>query len=242
MVGFKNVDNDAVLSDYIMVVRERDAAHAALRQIADSLGNGAFVGAECSPEFHCMVADEVAAVVARLTGERDAANTMRSDIVETGFRIAAERDAARYELEAEREECNQIVAAMNQAEDERDAARDELSEQIGVTYELRAELTKAESERGAALDLAYIGEHRFPDLTYKARLEECVTDLRKAESERDAARAELVRLQWSHYGPCGLKQCPRCFGYSTEYSADSGLTRGHKANCLLAEASALGKR
>ena len=34
-----------------------------------------------------------------------------------------ERDAARYELEAEREEGNQIVAAMNQAEDERDAAR-----------------------------------------------------------------------------------------------------------------------
>ncbi|HUU87660.1 MAG TPA: hypothetical protein VMX17_07910 [Candidatus Glassbacteria bacterium] len=60
---------------------ERDAAHAALRQIADSLGNGAFVGAECSPEFHRMVAGEVAAVVARLTGERDALQAVLDRII-----------------------------------------------------------------------------------------------------------------------------------------------------------------
>ena len=38
-------------------------------------------------------------------------------------------------------------------------------------------------------ELAYLGEHHFPELTYKARLEELVSDFRKAEAELEAQLA-----------------------------------------------------
>lgn len=46
-------------------------------------------------------------------------------------------------------------------------------------------------------ELAYIGEHHFPDLTYKARLEETVRDLRETQAECAELRnyAETVGLQ-----------------------------------------------
>lgn len=57
-----------------------------------------------------------------------------------------------------------------------------------VTLEVVDRLRRAERERDELLKLAYLGEHRFPDLTFKARLEELVPKLRKAERERDEAR------------------------------------------------------
>ena len=56
------------------------------------------------------------------------------------------------------------------------------------------ELENVTKERDEALCLAYIGEHRFPDLSWKARCEEVVQDLRRAERERDQLREELLRL------------------------------------------------
>lgn len=43
--------------------------------------------------------------------------------------------------------------------------------------------------------LAYIGEHHFPDTTYKRRMEECVAALREAEAELIAAREIIADLE-----------------------------------------------
>jgi len=56
--------------------------------------------------------------------------------------------------------------------------------------EVAAERDAARAECEELAALAYIGGERFPDLAYKSRLDECAHDLRKAESERDAARAK----------------------------------------------------
>jgi molecular chaperone GrpE (heat shock protein) len=54
---------------------------------------------------------------------------------------------------------------------------------------------QAETERDEALRLAYIGEHHFPDLSWKARCEEIVQDLQRADRElaAKAAAAENER-------------------------------------------------
>lgn len=50
-------------------------------------------------------------------------------------------------------------------------------------------------ERVKALEaLAYLGEHHFPDLTYKARLEELVPVLRRVEAEHAALVALAKEL------------------------------------------------
>jgi hypothetical protein len=46
-----------------------------------------------------------------------------------------------------------------------------------------------------ATRLAYIGDHHFPDLTWKARCDELAKDLRTAERERD----EAIRLRDLHW-------------------------------------------
>jgi chromosome segregation ATPase len=91
-------------------------------------------------------------------------------------------------LKAEKEE---LLKAVREYQAPIDAAR-ALEEDV-------ARLTR---ERDEALDLAYISDHRFPDLTWKARCEEAVADLRSAraalavaERERDEARAEVARLR-----------------------------------------------
>lgn len=58
-----------------------------------------------------------------------------------------------------------------------------------------ARAKKAEAERDEALALAYIGEHRFPDATWKARCEETAANLRalRAENERLRAVVEAAR-------------------------------------------------
>lgn len=43
--------------------------------------------------------------------------------------------------------------------------------------------------------LAYIGEHHFPELTYKARLEEAVHDLREAQAACDELRDSLNEVK-----------------------------------------------
>lgn len=51
---------------------------------------------------------------------------------------------------------------------------------------------RIQSEREDALNLAYIGEHRFPDLTWKARCEETVSDLREARDQVERLIQELA--------------------------------------------------
>lgn len=68
----------------------------------------------------------------------------------------------------------------------------------------RAEVERMQRERDEALRLAYIGEHRFPDLTWKARAEEAGADLA-------AARAENARLRRVVEAARGLLDAlPRC--------------------------------
>jgi hypothetical protein len=54
----------------------------------------------------------------------------------------------------------------------------------------RVRCDSLQAELKETLKLAYIGDHHFPDLTYKARLEETVADLRKVQ----AALEETQRL------------------------------------------------
>lgn len=65
--------------------------------------------------------------------------------------------------------------------------------------ELAAALRASEARREKAERRAYLGEHHFDDLTYKARLDELVPKFRKLEAdlarERDTARAELKAAQ-----------------------------------------------
>ena len=92
-----------------------------------------------------------------------------------------------------------------------------LREELRLHEGCMTALVKAEAERDEALnerDAARQG-HRL------------------VVEQRDAARAELKRLEWSCRGGCGHRQCPRCSGYWTGYSKDSGLPLGHRANCLL---------
>jgi hypothetical protein len=64
----------------------------------------------------------------------------------------------------------------------------------------RAEVAKVKAERDAsirerdeALSLACIGEHRYPDLTWKVRCAEVFESLRRTERERDELRARAAR-------------------------------------------------
>ncbi len=50
------------------------------------------------------------------------------------------------------------------------------------------------AERDDALSLAYIGDHRFPDLTWKARAEEAGIDARAANERARTAEREVARL------------------------------------------------
>lgn len=70
-------------------------------------------------------------------------------------------------------------------DEHRDILRDLVASAKEEQDDLRTRLAAAEGRVERAEALAYIGEKRFPDLTYKARLEELVPDLRKAEKERD---------------------------------------------------------
>jgi hypothetical protein len=65
-----------------------------------------------------------------------------------------------------------------------------------VVDALLAARTAEDAARIGELEkLAYIGDHHFPDLTWKARAEELVTDLRAANARAEQARAEVARLE-----------------------------------------------
>jgi Fe-S-cluster containining protein len=57
-----------------------------------------------------------------------------------------------------------------------------------------ARAEQAERERDEALSLAYVGEHRFPDNTYKEMLSRCAFVMRKTARERDEARSMYCDL------------------------------------------------
>lgn len=69
-----------------------------------------------------------------------------------------------------------------------------------------------QEEQDRLAPLIYIGEHRFPDLTWKSRCEEAVEDLRATHrflKERDAAwRARIVEESegwWNHFHDTGWR-------------------------------------
>lgn len=89
----------------------------------------------------------------------------------------------------------------------------ELREQIGKLQrdveeykELLTEATCLEAKLRGEIQtlekLAYLGEHHFPDLTYKARLDELVQQHRSLEAENAKLRAvaEAARLHVSQFG------------------------------------------
>ena len=63
---------------------------------------------------------------------------------------------------------------------------------------------EVEKQRDAALALAYIGDHHFPDLSWKARAAELIADL-------DNARAVLRSIEFIE--PPSEKACPCCLRY-----------------------------
>ena len=110
-----------------------------------------------------------------------------------------------------------------------------------IEDELRALLVATEA-------LAYIGEKRFPDLTYKARLEELVPDLREAEAElkkeRDLAdrlARELDQVQWV-WDYCEIMgsslKCPECEAQADKYGMDPGEEAKHESGCTIEAALA----
>ncbi len=91
--------------DRVKAWEERDAAHAALRTIAEHVGGR--VSPECSHEFHLLVANEVRGVcdgqrciVARLTKERDDALANRDGAIEALGDKIQQLEEVRAELEA----------------------------------------------------------------------------------------------------------------------------------------------
>jgi len=75
----------------------------------------------------------------------------------------------------------------------------------------RAERAEAEVER--LTKLAYLGDHHFPDLTYKARLEELVPQHRALQAEVALLREALA--------VCGRAGCPAAAHATDEVPADS---------------------
>lgn len=57
-----------------------------------------------------------------------------------------------------------------------------VAELMAKAPELARDLLAAQAENAALRVLAYIGDHHFPDLTYKARYEEAMRDLRDARA------------------------------------------------------------
>lgn len=163
-------------------------------------------GAEIS-RLRATIAEQ-AATIARLEGERDALeqvlagerNMLASAWLDRGYKLpGAEKQST-------------IQRVLRGIHDLHEAE-----------YAALERAMQAEAERDAALALAYIGEHRFPDLTWKARAEELVSDLRKAEAERDAlAAAEQRERELLSFAPADvghvdtattggvLSHCPAC--------------------------------
>lgn len=63
-----------------------------------------------------------------------------------------------------------------------------------VTEDGGSELSRLRAEVERLTALAYIGDHHFPDLTYKARLEEITPKHRAATAEGADLRARLARV------------------------------------------------
>lgn len=83
------------------------------------------------------------------------------------------------ERTAERDEARRLLDLANSGRVQLEGWRDALE----------AARARLEADRDSLLELAYIGEHRFPDLTWRARCEEAVRDLRAAREQIDKAQA-----------------------------------------------------
>lgn len=64
-----------------------------------------------------------------------------------------------------------------------------------VNTRIDEKIARLERERDEAEALAWPGEHRFPDLSYKAMHEQLVSDLRRTERERDELASQLAALR-----------------------------------------------
>ena len=87
-----------------------------------------------------------------------------------------------------------LRALCEAADDPVRVLRSDLADVLDALDAAEARATERERERDAAQELAYIGDHRFPDLTWKARCDEASMDLRRAECERAAVRSALGAL------------------------------------------------
>lgn len=111
------------------------------------------------------------------TGHAAEVATLRANVA----RLTEQVREWRAEAEAAGDRARAEAALRREVEAERDASLATATEAAETVARLTA--------------LAYLGDHHFPDLTYKARLDEVVGDLRKAEAERDDRIRLLMELK-----------------------------------------------
>jgi len=98
-----------------------------------------------------------------------------------------------------------VLALLDRLEAAEDDAERLHREKVDVYHESIREKHRAETaerELAEALKLAWPGEHRFPDQSYKAMFEDVVASLRQTDRELAEARAALARVEeWMMEAP-----------------------------------------
>jgi hypothetical protein len=121
-------------------------------------------------------------VACRASARRDAMSVLNGPGEGTWSVYAGELQA---KLDAAEAKVERLTHELEEARDERDGAL--IKESWAVQVE--RDLTTLRAEVEALKGQVYIGEHEFPDLTWKARCEETVSDLRASRAESDYLRA-----------------------------------------------------
>jgi hypothetical protein len=91
-----------------------------------------------------------------------------------------------------------LTIAASRANDEAAAAKSLVERTKGLEglwERAQIEVHEIKRELDDALRLAYVGEHRFPDLTWRSIAEDEHARAQKAERERDEARARVSELE-----------------------------------------------
>jgi hypothetical protein len=86
-------------------------------------------------------------------------------------------------------------AALEDLRKQRDEANARHKEALDLCERYIRHLHRAEAERDEAKRLAYLGEHHFPESSYKALYEDAARDLAVAKTERDEAQRLLGMAQ-----------------------------------------------